>query len=60
MNKHYNNGRVIKPISLNLDREKHLIDWFNRNKGQASVLIKQWIEREIENDHSNHTDSNRD
>lgn len=59
-NKHYNDGRVVKHVSLNLSREKHLIDWFEKNKGQASVIIKKWIEREIENDHSNHTDSNRD
>lgn len=47
---HYNEGRVVKHVSLNLEREKHLIDWFERNKGQASVLIKQWIEKEIENE----------
>lgn len=53
MNKHYNEGRVLKTVSLNINREKHLIDWFNRNKGQASVIIKQWIEREIENEGKN-------
>lgn len=47
---HYNEGRVVKHVSLNLDREQHLIDWFERNKGQASILIKQWIEKEIENE----------
>ena len=46
--KHYNEGRVVKHVSLNLEREKHLIDWFEKNKGQASVLIKKWIERDIE------------
>lgn len=54
MNKnHYNDKRVQKHVSLNLEREKHLIDWFERNKGQASVLIKQWIEKEIENEKPN-------
>lgn len=50
MKKSYEHTRVIKHLSLNLEREKHLIDWFERNKGQASVLIKQWIEKEIENE----------
>ena len=49
----YNEGRVVKHVSLNLEREKHLIDWFNRNKGKASALIKQWIEKEIENEKPN-------
>lgn len=46
--KHHNEGRVVKHVSLNLEREKHLIEWFEKNKGYASVLIKKWIERDIE------------
>lgn len=45
--------RIIKHVSFHIEREKHLIDWFERNKGQASILIKQWIEKEIENEKSN-------
>lgn len=46
--KHYNEGRVVKHVSLNLEREKHLIEWFDKNKGQASVLIKRWIENDLQ------------
>lgn len=53
MKKSYEHTRVIKHLSLNINREQHLIDWFECNKGQASVLIKQWIEREIENESKN-------
>lgn len=47
--KHYNEGRVVKHVSLNLEREKHLIEWFEKHKGQASILIKKFIEKELEN-----------
>lgn len=50
MKKSYEHTRVIKHLSLNLERDKHRIDWFERNKGKASVLIKQWIDKEIENE----------
>lgn len=49
MKKSYEHTRVIKTISLNLEREKHLIEWFEKHKGQASILIKKFIEKELEN-----------
>lgn len=48
--KKHEEKRFTGRVSVNLEKEKHIADWFNRNKGQASVLIKQWIEKEIENE----------
>lgn len=45
--KKHDEKRIQKHISLNLETEKHLIEWFEKNKGQATVLIKQWIEKDM-------------
>ena len=48
--KHYNDGRVVKHVSLNIEREKDLIHWFEKNKGRASVLIKKLIREDMKNE----------
>ena len=45
--KHYNDGRVVKHVSLNIEREKDLIHWFEKNKGRAGVLIKKLIREDM-------------